>query len=123
MKDRGTSEITDAELIFQFSTIAKERGEATMMLDTRRANVCFDRMKAVDVEILARGADARKALIPLLTDPNRYVRYYAAIYLLGVVPDQARAVLEWNTKFEVGIIAADARGMLRALDEGTYKPD
>lgn len=94
-----------------------------MMLDTRRANVCFDQMKAVDAEMRARGIEARKTLIPLLNDPDRYVRYYAAIYLLGLAPDQARAILEWNTRFEVGILAADARGMLRALDEGTYKPD
>jgi hypothetical protein len=115
--------MTDAELVSQFSEIAKVRGEATMMLDTRRANACFDRMKTVDMEMRARGTEARKALIPLLSDPDRYVRYYAAIYLLALAPDQARAILEWNTKFEVGILAADARGMLRALDEGTYKPD
>jgi hypothetical protein len=123
MKSHGLSRMTDAELVSQFSTIAKERGEATMMLDTRRANACFDRMKAVDLELRARGVETRKALIPLLNDRDRYVRYYAAMYLLGLVPDQARAILEWNTKYEVGILAADARGMLRALDEGTYKPD
>jgi hypothetical protein len=123
MKSRGISRITDAELVSQFSAIAKARGEATMMLDTRRANACFDRMKAVDLEMRARGTETRKALVPLLSNPDRYVRYYAAMYLLALAPDQARAILEWNTKFEVGILAADARGMLRALDEGTYKPD
>jgi len=115
--------MTDIELVFQFLEIAKVRGEATMMLDTRRANACFDRMKAVDLEMRARGTETRKALIPLLSDPNRYVRYYSAMYLLALAPDQARAILEWNTKFEVGILAADARGMLRALDDGTYKSD
>jgi hypothetical protein len=123
MRSRGISRMTDAELVFRFSMIAKERGKAAMMLDTRRANVCFDQMKAVDLEMRARGIETRKALVPLLSNPDRYVRYYAAMYLLALAPDQARAILEWNTKFEVGILAADARGMLRALNEGTYKPD
>jgi hypothetical protein len=123
MKSRGVARMTDAELVSKFSAIAKARGEATMMLETRRANACFDQMKAVDLEMRSRGTEARKALIPLLSDPDRYVRYYAAMYLLTVAPEQARAILEWNTRFEVGILAADARGMLRALDEGTYKPD
>lgn len=119
----GQKTATYQQLVERFVTTAKARGEAVTDLDTRRANVCFDQMKAIDREMRARGTEAQKALIPLLHDRNRFVQYYASIYLLGLVPDEARAVLEWNAKYGVGLIAADARGFLRELDEGTYKPD
>jgi hypothetical protein len=50
------------------------------------------------------------------------VRYYAAIYLLALMPDQARAVLAWNATYGADTLAADARGFLKALDDGSYKP-
>jgi hypothetical protein len=109
-------------LISQFVIAAKARGQAVTEIDSRRANVWFDYMKAVDQELRARGKSARVQLEPLLDDPDRFVRYYAAIYLLGLMPDRARAVLEWNAKYGADTLAADARGFLNALDDGSYQP-
>jgi uncharacterized protein DUF2019 len=116
------SQMSDLELISQFVSAAKARGQAVAELNSRRANVWFDRMKAVDQELRARGSSARAQLGQLLNDSDRFVRYYAAIYLLGLMPDQARTVLEWNAKYGADTLAADARGFLTALDDGSYKP-
>jgi hypothetical protein len=62
-------------------------------------------------------------LAPLLDDPDRFVRYCAAVYLLGLVPEKSRAVMEWNAKYAGGLIAAGARAFLRRFAEDTYKPD
>jgi hypothetical protein len=110
-------------LIDRFSEIAKERGTAVLDLDSRRANIYFDQMLAIDNELRARGREARLRLAPLLRDPDRFIRFYAAEKLLGLVPSESRAVMEWNARYEADSIAANARGFLRALNAGTYKPD
>jgi hypothetical protein len=62
-------------------------------------------------------------MLSLLNHENRFVRYYAAKKLLGLVPDRARAVIAWNAEYGFDAIAGDARGLLRAFDSGEYKPD
>jgi hypothetical protein len=114
--------MSDAELIAQFVAAAMGRGQAVTELDSRRANIWFDRMQALDQELRERGRSVRMKLQPLLGNSDRFVRYYAAIYLLALVPDQARAVLEWNAKYGADTLAADARGFLSAMDDGSYKP-
>jgi hypothetical protein len=66
---------------------------------------------------------ARLKLVPLLDDKDRFVRYYTAGKLLGVVPDRARPIIEWNGKYWFDAIAGDARGLLREFDAGEYTPD
>ena len=115
--------MSDSELVSQFAGAAKARGQAVTELDSRRANIWFDRMKAIDRQLRTRGKATRLTLAPLLDDPDRFVRYYAAIYLLGLMPDQARTVLKWNAKYGADTLAADARGFLDALEDGSYKPN
>jgi hypothetical protein len=123
MRQQNLSRVPIDDLIVRFAEIAKERGAAVLDLNSRRANVFYDRMKAIDDELRARGRDARLKLAPLLRDPDRFVRFYAAEKLLGLLADASRAVMEWNAKYGFDSLAADARGFLRALDAGTYKPD
>jgi len=111
------------DLITRFAELAKERGAAVLDLSSRRANVFYDRMKAIDNELRVRGVEARLKLAPLLRDPDRLVRFYAAEKLLGLISGESRAVMEWNTRYTADSITADARGFLRALDAGTYRPD
>jgi hypothetical protein len=80
-------------------------------------------MKAIDTELHSRGLDARLSLGALLDNEDRFVRYYAAIRLLGLLPNKARSVMEWNAKYSADSIAADARGFLGGLDDGSYRPD
>jgi hypothetical protein len=120
---RNTASFSDEMLVARFALLAKARGEATLDLDNRLANRLFDQMKAIGDELRARGTTARLSMTPLLDDEDRFVRYYAAIYFLRLVPDKARALLEWNARYWAGSIAADARMGLQMLDEGTYRAD
>ncbi len=77
----------------------------------------------IDLVLRSRGKEARLTLLPLLNHENRFVRYYAAKKLLGLVPDHARAIIEWNQKYGFDALAFDAGMTLHNLDTGFYKPD
>jgi hypothetical protein len=81
-------------------------------------------MWAIRDELKSRGRASREQLTVLLDQKeDRFVRYYAAKALLGLVPERARAVIEWNAKYWFDALAGDARGLLRAFDTGSYRPD
>jgi HEAT repeat protein len=80
-------------------------------------------MWAIEDVLRSRGREARLLLVTLLDQKDRFVRYYAAQALLGLVPERARAVIEWTAEYWFDAIAGDARGLLRAFDTGKYKPD
>jgi hypothetical protein len=112
--------LQDDELVEEFRSIAEHLGESVVhwlpaVRDTRR-------LFAVGDEIRERGRESRLKFAALLHSDNRFVRYYAAQELIGLLPQQCRSIIEENTK-EFDAIASDARGFLRAIDEGTYKPE
>ena len=115
--------LSDDDLVNRFAESAKERGSAVLDSETRRANRMFDRMWAIDSVLRTRGREARIKLVPLLDDKDRFVRYYAALYLLAIVADRARAVIEWNYKNRFDALAGDAGMTLHNLDTGVFKPD
>lgn len=69
-----------------------------------------------------RGPQTRLLLAPLLDDTNRFVQYYAARHLEGLIPERCRQIIEWNAK-QRDAIAGDAGMHLDAVDSGFYKPD
>jgi hypothetical protein len=109
--------MTDDQLIDHYAALAERVGEAIVnwMPGARLKR----RLYVLEDEIKARGA--RTKLAKLLSDDNRFVRYYTAQELYGLFPAQCRPIIEENTR-EFDAIAGDARGFLRAIDEGTYKP-
>jgi hypothetical protein len=115
--------LADDELIRRFSTAAKEMAAAVLDSDTNQANLKFQIMWDIDFALRSRGRDARLKLLPLLDEKDRFVRYYAAKKLLGLLPDRARSIIEWNAKYGFDAIAGDANGLLRAFDSGQYHPD
>ena len=115
--------LNDEVLVERFSLTAKRLGSAVLDSDDRRANRAAHRIIAVRDALRARGRESTMKLVPLLDDKDRFVRYYAAQQLLGLVPDRARAVIEWNAKFGFDALAGDAGMMLLDLDRGFYKPD
>lgn len=123
MKRINLSEIDDDVLIDKFVVAAKNLGLAVLDSETRRANRMYHYLRAIDLELRSRGTQARMKLTPLLNDDDRFVRYYAAQKLLGLVPDRSRSVIEWNYKYRFDAIAGDAGMLLAALDSGEYKPD
>ena len=123
MKTSNYSHLTTPDLIKEFVHLAKTRGLAIVDFETRRANRMFDRMRDIDLILRSRGIEARMSLAPLLADSDRFVRYYAAKYLLGLVPGEARAVIEEIAKYKYDALCGDAGMCLYALDAGIFKPD
>ena len=110
----------DEQLLAEYEIIAQRLGEAVVnwMPAVRLTNRLF----MIEKEIKNRGPKIRLKLAPLLKSDSRFVRYYAAQELYGLLPDQCRPIIEENTR-EFDALAGDARGFLRAIDEGTYKPE
>lgn len=80
-------------------------------------------MMAIDKELRKRGRDARLALLKLYHHPNMQVRLWAATLTLAVAPIEAREVIDAIARSGRMPQAAEARGTLRNLDTGFYKPD
>jgi hypothetical protein len=110
----------DDTLIERFCKVAAEMGEAVAIW--MPAARLADRLFAIEKALRERGKPTRLKLAPSLKDADRFVRYYTAKELFGLLPDQCRPIIEENTG-EFDAIAGDARGFLRAIDEGTYKPE
>jgi hypothetical protein len=115
--------LSDEELVDCFATATKQMGAAVLDSETGEANRIFDVMWSIDATLRSRGKDARLKLLPLLDDKDRFVRYYAAKKLLGLVPDKARAEIERNGRYTFDAICGDAGMTLDALDAGIFKPD
>jgi hypothetical protein len=122
MKAEGPDMSVD-QLVERFLTIALEQYEA--ILDGRYAkyNRLYDQMKSVEAELKRHDGDQRLALLSLLNHPNPQVRLKAAIANLAVAPDEAREALQNISDRNEHPQAADARGMMEALDDGTFKPN
>ncbi len=108
------------QLVERFLTIALEQYEA--ILDGRYAkyNRLYDQMKSVEAELKRHDGDQRPALLSLLNHPNPQIRLRAAIATLAVAPDESREALQNISDRDEYPQAADARGMMEALDDGTY---
>ena len=111
---------SDDELLAEYAAVARRLGEAvvTWMPAVRLTKQLF----SIEKEIRKRGVSSRFRLAALLKSDDRFVRYYTAQELYGLLPDQCRPIIEANTR-EFDAIAGDARGFLRAIDDGTYKPE
>lgn len=120
MRSSYLSKYSDGDLVDRFKAMASQVGDAVVnwMPATKKTDQLFTVKRALK----SRGREARLKLEPLLKDPDRFVRSYAAQELYGLLPGQCRPIIEENTR-ELDAIAGDARGFLRAIDEGTYKPE
>jgi hypothetical protein len=123
MKKLRLDSLSDDELVERFVIAAKGMGSAVLDSETRQANRCYHYMRAIDAVLRSRGRGSRFRLEVLLGHEDRFVRYYAAQKLLGIIPERARSVIEWNYKYWFDAIAGDAGMLLLSLDRGEYKPD
>ena len=122
MRNRDAPDIRVRQLIEQFLAIALEQDHAILYGDNSRFNRLFDKMHAVKNELKAMPGDQRRALLPLLQHPNAQVRLKSALATLSVDYDAARQALQILSDRNEYPQAADARGMMSALDAGTYRP-
>jgi hypothetical protein len=110
------------ELVEQFASICVAQDHAMLYEKQATVNKLYWEMKAVDFELRRRGQGARLALVRLYEHPIRNVRLNVAKSTLAVAPVAARQVIEEIARSGVMPEAADARGCLRSLDTGVFKP-
>jgi len=120
MKRLALREMTVAQLADLFVGIALRQDE--VMLEPAKYNRLYDKMDAVKEELKNRPGDQRRALLSLLDHSNVQVRLKSAIATLALAPDAARRTLQVISDRQEYPQTADARGMMRALDQGTYIP-
>ena len=96
MTDDRLAGLGEDQLIERFAELALCTGLAVLDSNTTTANRTLSRLWAIEDTLKSRGREARLHRVPLLGHKDRFVRYYAAQALLGVAPERARAVIEWN---------------------------
>jgi hypothetical protein len=110
------------DLIKDFAENCVKQYEADLSDEISRYNDLYDEMVTIIDELRRQKPDARIALQKLYEHPNIQVRLQAARLTLGVLPTEARRVIESISQSAWMPQAADAGMTLRALDEGIFKP-
>jgi hypothetical protein len=110
------------ELVARFISIGLAQYDALYVVDTKKYNRLFGRMRDVENELKRREGDERRALLPLLDHANMQVRMTAAHALLAISPVLARKAFESVRASEIYPQAMYAGMTIRALDNGTYVP-
>jgi hypothetical protein len=111
------------ELVDRFAEIGIAQDETILMDETDKFNRLYRQMDATEKELRRRGRDARLALLRLYNHPNMQVRLNAAERTLGIVPTDARRLIEAISQSGCFPQAGDAGMTLWTLDEGIFKPD
>ena len=111
------------QLVQEFVAITLQQDEANLADNISKYNRLYRRMTELEKELKSRPGDQRRALIPLCDHENAQVGLQAAIAVLALAPEQARHALQRVKDQNEFPAAANAYGMLRALDQGTYVPD
>lgn len=114
--------LTTEELVERFVEIGLGQDDAMLYNEIGKYNRLYDQMKSVEDELESRKDDHRRFLLPLYEHDNTLVRLKAAFATLALAPEASRAVLQEISDSNRYPEAADARGMLRALDDGSYVP-
>lgn len=122
MKQTNLDKISVHELVERFVSIAMAQDEALIADETAKYNLLYDQMEAVEQELKSRQGDARHALLDLFESKNTHVRLKAALATLAVAPKAARTMLQEISDSNEYPQAAEARSMMRALDEGRFVP-
>jgi Domain of unknown function (DUF2019) len=110
------------QLAALFVNCALEQDQAIREGDNAKFNRLYRQMDEVKKELKGRPGDQRRALIPLLGHPNAQVRLKSAIATLALAPTEAKHTLQVISDRQEYPQAADARGMITALDEGSFMP-
>jgi Domain of unknown function (DUF2019) len=123
MKRLSLESATVDQLVERFAEIGIAQDQALLYNEIGKFNKLYWQMKDVDIEVRARGIDARSALQRLYDHPNMQVRLQAAKRTLGVAPEAARKVIQAIYESKWYPQAGEAGMTLRNLDRGVFKPD
>jgi len=122
MKEPELKSMSVSQLVEAFTKIALAQDAAIMRDENAKYNRLYDLMENVEQELKQRPGDQRRALVSLFDHTNPEVRLKAALATLAVLPKAARQVLVVLDERNALPQAADARGMLDALQDGSYTP-
>jgi hypothetical protein len=122
MTEQSLQRQTINELVDRFAERCLAQDRAWLYENVAEISKLYWQKDAVDKELQSRGRDARLALLRLYDHPNIQVRLVVATRTLAVAPVAARRVVEAVAASGQLPQAADARGLLRGLDQGTFKP-
>jgi uncharacterized coiled-coil DUF342 family protein len=122
MKQR-LDKMTVDQLVDRFLTIVLDQDRTIRDDNNAKYNRLYDQLEAVKQELRSRPGDQRRALIPLHAHSNAHVRLKSAIATLALAPDAARRTLQNISDRQEYPQAADARGMISALDDGSFVPN
>jgi len=131
-KSNDLANLSNEQLIDAYIDLSRQQGVATRKEDIRKYNRLFDKVAAIERELRKRGDDVRKALlIPLLklsSGESRIDyeaaqrRYNAAMELMAVAPDPAKATLEELAESALQDYVVRAGMALLNLERGRWKP-
>jgi hypothetical protein len=113
MKRIKLEDMAVEQLVERFIAVAVAQHEAINMDDNAKYKRLFDQMTDIMAEFLTRPVDQRRPLMALYEHPDPQVRYMAAF-----ITKAAREVCEIISERNEYPQAADARRMIRNLDEG-----
>lgn len=109
------------ELVETFAKAAKEQGEALRECNPKKANRRTELIHKTFAGMKERGPEAWQQFLLLLSHPEPYVRYFAAIYALRPNPGLAMPVLERLDQEERGILAFRAGLALKQWKSGDWR--
>lgn len=115
--------MTVDELVDRFAEIGVAQDQALLYNEISKFTRLYWQMKDVDIELRARGEDARRMLLRLYSHPNMQVRLQAATRTLAVAPHAARQVIESISESNWFPQAGEAGMTLWNLDRGVFKPN
>jgi hypothetical protein len=122
MRRKNVQEMTVAELVDEFVSIALEQDRALFNDEITKFNELYGQMDTVRNELRSRPGDQRRALLPLYDHPNIQVRLKAAVTTSALAPQAARGALQAIANSRRYPQAADAGLLLRGLDDGSFVP-
>lgn len=122
MRPTNLKSMTIDQLIDLFAKNGIEQDRVIFKEQVAKYKKVFSQMAAMDAELRRRGTHARLVLTKLYEHPNMQVRLQAARLTIDISPDPARHVLEALARSGRMPRAADARGKLRDLDAGMFRP-
>ena len=114
--------MTVAELVAKFEIICIQQDRCVELNQTSKYNKLFKDMVQLAGVLRDHTPDQRTALIALYKHPNPQVRLHAAAETLKINPKEARAVLQRISDRNEYPQAADARGLMEGLDDGSFVP-
>jgi hypothetical protein len=108
-------------LVEEYRAAACAHGDATEHGDHKRANREHDKIAAVHRELRGRGADALRALLPLLDDTDPGVRYWAGAHALDFAPQDGERALVAMSEIPNSLVSFSAATTLREWRAGRLR--